>query len=113
LARALHEAAGAKGVAVGACSALKRSYRDYLIEQAGEPVLFIFLQGTQEMIASRMAVRAHEYMPPSLLASQLATLEPPGPDENALAIPITLTVEQIAERALKAAPHLKSFKRKQ
>lgn len=113
LAKALHEAAEGKGVAVGACSALKRSYRDYLTREAGEPVLFVFLEGTQELIASRMAARTHEYMPLTLLASQFATLEVPGPDENALAIPVTLSVEAVADRAVKAVPHLKSFKRKQ
>ena len=101
------------GMALAACSALKRSYRDYLVKEAGEPVLFVFLEGTQEVIASRMAARVHEYMPASLLASQFATLEVPEADENAVAIPITLTVEQIAERAVKAVPHLKAFKRKQ
>src|ERR1043165_7229596 len=55
LARALHEAADGKGVAIGACSALKRSYRDYLVEEAGEPILFVFLDGTQEVIATAMA----------------------------------------------------------
>ena len=113
LATALHEAADAKGVAVGACSALKRSYRDYLLKEAGEPILFVFLDGTEELIASRMATRTHEYMPLTLLASQFATLEVPGPDENVLTVPITLTVEQIAERVMKAVPHLKAFKRKQ
>ena len=39
--------------------------------------------------------------------------EVPEPDENVLAIPITLTIEQIADRAVKAVPHLKAFKRKQ
>src|SRR5688572_8177424 len=82
LAGKLHVAAERKGVAVGACSALKRSYRGYLAAQAGEPILFVFLDGTQELIASRMAGRQHEYMPTSLLASQFATLERPGADEN-------------------------------
>ena len=113
LARALHEAADGKGVAIGACSALKRSYRDYLARQAGEPVLFVFLEGSEELIARRMAAREHEYMPVTLLASQFATLEVPGADENVLTVPITLTVEQIADRAIKAVPHLKAFKRKQ
>jgi gluconokinase len=113
LAQALHEAAENKGVAVGACSALKRSYRDHLVKEAGEPILFVFLDGSEELIASRMSARTHEYMPLTLLASQFATLEVPGPDENVLAIPITLTVEQIADRAVKAVPHLKAFKRKQ
>jgi carbohydrate kinase (thermoresistant glucokinase family) len=113
LAHALHDAAESKGVAIGACSALKRSYRDYLVKEAGEPILFVFLDGTEEVIAARMATRVHEYMPLTLLASQFATLEVPGPDENVLTIPVTLTVEQIADRAVKAVPHLKAFKRKQ
>ena len=113
LAQALHQAAEGKGVAIGACSALKRSYRDYLVKEAGEPILFVFLDGTEELIASRMAARTHEYMPLTLLASQFATLEVPAADENAVAIPVTLTVEQIADQAVKAVPHLKAFKRKQ
>ncbi len=113
LAHELHAAAETKGVAVGACSALKRSYREYLRKQAGEPILFVFLEGTQELIGSRIAVRVHEYMPSTLLASQFATLEPPGPDENVLTVPVTLTVEAIADRVVKALPEIKSFKRKQ
>jgi carbohydrate kinase (thermoresistant glucokinase family) len=111
LARALHDAAGTKGVAVGACSALKRSYRDYLIAEAGEPILFAYLDGSKELIASRIALRVHEYMPASLLDSQFATLESPAADENAIAVPIVETVEKVAERIVKAVPHLKSFKR--
>jgi carbohydrate kinase (thermoresistant glucokinase family) len=113
LAHALHDAAEQKGVAVGACSALKRSYRDYLIQEAGEPILFVFLDGTEEVIANRMAIRTHEYMPLTLLASQFATLEVPAADENVLPLPVTLPIEAIAERAVKAVPHLRSFKRKQ
>jgi gluconokinase len=113
LSHALHDAAGTKGVAVGACSALKRAYRDYLAREAGEPILFVHLEGTAELIAARMADRQHEYMPASLLASQFATLEVPSPDENALAVPVTLPVESVADRVVKAVPHLKAFKRKQ
>jgi gluconokinase len=113
LAGELHAAADRKGVAVGACSALKRVYREYLTEQAGEPVLFVFLDGTQELIASRMAARQHEYMPTSLLSSQFATLERPAEDENVLTVPISLSVEEIADRVVRAVPHLKTFKRKQ
>lgn len=113
LAHGLHEAAQRKGVAVGACSALKRAYRNYLTEQAGEPILFVFLDGTQQLIAGRMAARRHEYMPLSLLESQFATLERPAADENVLTLPITLSVDDLAERAVQAVPHLKAFKRKQ
>jgi carbohydrate kinase (thermoresistant glucokinase family) len=113
LAHALREAADDKGVAVGACSALRRAYRDYLLKEAGEPILFVFLDGTEELIGSRMAVRQHEYMPATLLASQFATLELPAPDENVLTVPVTLSIEAIAERTVKAVPHLKNFKRAQ
>jgi gluconokinase len=113
LAQALHAAADHKGVAVGACSALKRAYRDYLRQQAGEPILFIFLEGSEQMIAQRAAMRVHEYMPASLIASQFATLERPTENENVLPVPITLSVEAIAERVVKAVPHLKSFRRNQ
>ena len=113
LAEGLHAAASQKGVAVGACSALKRAYRDYLREQAAEPILFVFLDGAQDIITQRAGARVHEYMPASLVASQFATLETPAEDENVLAVPVTLSVEAIAERAVKAVPHLKSFRRKQ
>jgi carbohydrate kinase (thermoresistant glucokinase family) len=113
LAQALHTAAEPKGVSVGACSALKRAYRDYLVQEAGEPILFVYLEGDAAVIGARIASRQHEYMPASLLASQFATLEVPGPDENVLSLPVTLPVEAIAERVVKAAPNLKSFARKQ
>ena len=113
LARALRDTAEPKGVSIGACSALKRAYRDYLVQQAGEPILFVYLEGDAAVIGARIASRQHEYMPASLLASQFATLEVPGPDENVLSLPVTLPVEAIAERVVKAVPHLKSFARKQ
>jgi gluconokinase len=112
LAGALHEAANRKDAAVGACSALRRIYRDYLIEKAGEPILFVYLQGTKEVIAERMAKREHEYMPASLLDSQFATLEPPDPTtENVLIVPVTDNVDKITMTTVKALDHLKSFKR--
>ncbi|MBU2360347.1 MAG: gluconokinase, partial [Alphaproteobacteria bacterium] len=55
LALALHEAAERKGSSVGACSALRRVYRDYLTEKAGEPILFVYLDGTRAVIGERMA----------------------------------------------------------
>ena len=113
LAKALHAAAEPKGVSVGACSALKRAYRDYLVQEAGEPILFVYLEGDAAVIGARIASRQHEYMPASLLASQFATLEVPGADENVLTLPVTLPVEAIAERVVKALPELKVFKRKQ
>jgi gluconokinase/shikimate kinase len=62
------------------CSALKRSYRDVL---RGRNVVFVYLHGTREQIAARLSVRHGHYMPPTLLDSQFATLEPPDEDEHA------------------------------
>ncbi|WP_332693961.1 gluconokinase [Devosia sp.] len=112
LALALHEAADKKGAAMGACSALRRAYRQFLTDKAGEPVLFVYLDGGREVIAERMAKRQHEYMPTSLLDSQFATLEVPDPTtENVLVVPVTDSVEKITQTALKALDHLKTFKR--
>lgn len=112
LAIALHQAGDKKGAAVGACSALRRVYRDYLIEKAGEPILFVYLDGSREIIAARMARRQHEYMPTSLLDSQFATLEVPDPTvENVLPVPVTDSIEKITQTVTKSLDHLKTFKR--
>ena len=112
LATALHDAADRKDAAVGACSALKRAYRDYLVETAGEPILFVYLDGSREVIGERMAKRQHEYMPTSLLDSQFATLEIPDPQtENVLVVPVTDSVEKLTQTVTKSLTHLKSFKR--
>lgn len=63
------------GDAVLACSALKQAYRDRLAV-AGD-VRFVHLSGDLPTIADRLASRQHRYMPPSLLESQFAALEPP------------------------------------
>lgn len=64
-----------------ACSALKRVYRDRLREGTGNRARFAFLDATFEVIDARLAKRVHHFMPESLLRSQFATLERPGPDE--------------------------------
>ena len=84
---------------VVACSALKRSYRDVL--RAPCPGLrFIHLHGTPELLRQRVKARTGHYMPPSLLDSQLATLEPPGADEDALAFDISRPSTQVAAAVL-------------
>ena len=90
--------AEARGIVV-TCSALKRSYRELL--RAGAPdVQFVHLHGTPELLAQRVAARSGHYMPPSLLQSQLDTLEPPGADERTLALDIADPPERLAELAL-------------
>ena len=70
-----------------ACSALKRVYRDLLLGGHPDGIL-VYLQGSPELIEQRMQARKGHFMPPRLLESQFATLEPPGPDEN----PVTVSV---------------------
>lgn len=75
------------GSRIIACSALKRRYRDVLRSFAPD-LVFIHLSGEASTISGRLSSRTHEYMPTSLLASQLATLEPPGPEETAISVDI-------------------------
>lgn len=76
------------------CSALKRRYRDVL--RQGVPGLkLVYLHGSRELLAARIAARTDHYMPPSLLDSQLATLEAPQPDEAALTFDVALSPQQI------------------
>lgn len=87
-----------------ACSALKRSYRD-LIRSHEPDTLFVHLTGGKQLIGERMAARKHEFMPTSLLTSQLATLEEPSSDEHVLLAEIAHTPEQIVSDLLEALNH--------
>lgn len=76
------------------CSALKRVYRDRIM--AAGQVTFVHLVGSRDLIAARMAERTGHYMPLTLLDSQFAALEPPGPDE-AISVSIDQTLERIVD----------------
>ena len=82
--------------AVIACSALKRTYRDILVHGRND-VRVVFLNGTQELIASRLAHRKGHFMPPGLLASQFKTLEPPDTSENPVTVSIDASVETVVD----------------
>ena len=86
----------ARGHLVIACSALKRTYRDVLL-RGRDDVRIVFLNGTQQLIANRLAARKGHFMPPGLLDSQFKTLEPPGPDENAIDVSIDASVDAIVD----------------
>ena len=88
LAARIGEARDAGAGLVIACSALKRSYRNILRAGASD-LRFVFLKGERALIAERLASRRGHFMPPSLLESQLATLEEPSPDENAFVCDIS------------------------
>lgn len=85
------------------CSALKRAYRDRIRAGAGGPVTFVHLAGSRELIASRMGARTGHYMPTSLLDSQFAALEPPGPEE-AITVDIALELPDLVNAVLDRLP---------
>jgi gluconokinase len=91
---------------VTACSALKRSYRDILRTYV-PTAFFVELDGPIDLIRSRIMSRHHEFMSPSLLESQFATLEPLQPDERGIRLDVELSVDTIVKRiesALSDAP---------
>jgi gluconokinase len=94
LAARLREAGETGTGLVMACSALKRSYREVL-RAAAARVTFIHLHGARELLAARLAQRQEHFMPPSLLESQLAALEPPAHDEDAWAYDVGLSLTMI------------------
>jgi len=76
--------------AVVTCSALKESYRRRLLKDI-EDARLVYLDGSKELIASRVGTRKHKYMPASLLDSQFQTLEPP---RDAIRIDVAAPVER-------------------
>lgn len=82
-----------------ACSALKRAYRDILIGDRPD-VRLVFLRGDEALVERRQAGRHNHYMPASLVHSQYAALEPPGPDENPLTVDVAPPAHDIARIVL-------------
>ncbi len=85
---------------VVACSALKRAYRDILVHDRND-VRFVFLDGTEALIAARLAARKGHFMPPGLLASQFKTLEPPTSSERAVTVSIDATIGAIVDEIIR------------
>jgi carbohydrate kinase (thermoresistant glucokinase family) len=81
-----------------ACSALKKSYRD-IIRAADPTTRFVFLEGPPELLAERLASRTGHFMPPTLLQSQLDTLEPLDPDESGVVLDISEKPGELARKA--------------
>lgn len=81
---------------VVACSALKRAYRDILVD-GHDDVVVVYLQGSSTLIAERIAARKHHFMPAKLLESQFAALEEPGPDERSIIVSVAPPPAEIVD----------------
>ncbi|OJY70730.1 MAG: gluconokinase [Rhizobium sp. 60-20] len=77
------------------CSALKRAYRDRIRDVVGAKVSFVHLAGARETILRRLQARRDHFMPPALLDSQFAALEPPGADEQAITVDIDQPLDML------------------
>ena len=82
---------------VVACSALRRAYRDRLRAGVGRPIYFVHLVGDKSLLTDRLAHRDHEYMPSTLLDSQMETLEPLAEWEHGIAISVEQSPEAIVD----------------
>ena len=80
-----------------ACSALKRAYRDILV-QGHSDTRIVYLRGDKSLITSRLKARGDHFMPQALLESQFATLEEPTEDERPIVVGIDASVDEIADR---------------
>jgi gluconokinase len=84
---------------VVACSALKQKYRDTLARDV--TIAWVYLKGSAELIGARMRARAHHYMKPAMLASQIADLEEPT---NAIVVDISNPPDAAVDQVLSALP---------
>lgn len=95
----LSSQADAGRVAVVACSALKRPYRDLLREAHGE-VLFVHLTGSPGLLAERIGGRSGHFMTPAMLESQLAALQPLEGDEPGFEVDVAPEPSRIVDEIL-------------
>lgn len=104
LANLVGEHARADRPLVLACSALRRAYRTALRAATDDmqAVRFVHLSTHADVLADRLRRRAGHFFPPHLLKSQLATLEPPGRDEDVLVLDGALPAPELVG-AIRAA----------
>jgi carbohydrate kinase (thermoresistant glucokinase family) len=100
IAARIDEARQSRQPVIVTCSALKRAYRA-ILTGGHDDVGFVYLRGSQDLIAGRLKARTNHFMPPGLLDSQFAALQEPGEDEPTVAIAIDATPDEIADRIVR------------
>jgi carbohydrate kinase (thermoresistant glucokinase family) len=81
------------------CSALKRSYRDIIIDGRSD-VTLVYLRGSYDLIHRRLTARHGHFMPATLLDSQFATLQEPTPDEHPIIVDVGSRPAEVAAEIL-------------
>jgi gluconokinase len=81
------------------CSALKRRYRDIIIDNR-KGVRLIYLKGDKALLEKRLAKRHGHFMPSSLLQSQFDALEEPAREENPLTVSVDAIPDEIVDRIM-------------
>jgi gluconokinase len=84
--------------AVIACSALKKTYRSLLRAGMGSGIQFIYLNGSFDLVKSRLENRKDHFMPIALLKTQFEALEPPS---KAISVSIAQKPDLIVQEVLK------------
>ncbi len=100
IAQAIDRKAEADTPFVIACSALKRAYREILVH-GREDVRIVYLKGSRDLIAGRLALRTDHFMPAALLDSQFATIEEPLPEERVITVDIDASVDDIVAQIVR------------
>lgn len=96
----IHARLAEGGHGVVTCSALRRAYRERL-GVGRHDVAVVFLHADRGLLVDRLARRKGHFMPPALLDSQIATLEPPGPEEHPITVDIGGTAEAVVADILR------------
>lgn len=97
IAAAIKEQSTAGKPSIFICSALKKKYRNLL---RVAPLQFIHLYAPKPVLEHRAQTRTHEFMPPSLLQSQLETLEPPDGESDVISVNTDGPAHDILEQLL-------------
>jgi len=80
-----------------ACSALRLRYRNTLRSRARRAT-WVFLRGSQDLLARRVANRKGHFMSASMKATQFRTLEAPRPDEGCVVVSVEQSAEKVVDR---------------
>lgn len=92
-------AAAHDGIVVS-CSSLKKSYRDRMRTASGGPLMFVFLDGSFDILHQHMGQRTGHFMPVKMLESQLTTLESPVGEALVFRADVADPIEKIVAESL-------------